>query len=122
MNELEIRKMLSDDVATLLTIEKEAYSDGECWTESDFLAELNNAHYYPFVCILENQIVGFCSAIIVENEMQITSVTVKSEFRNKKIATKMLIYLFSQNPNIFDRFSALETSQFDISGIYSKEE
>lgn len=95
MKELEIRKMSPEDVDTLLIIENEAYSNGECWTKSDFLAELNNVHYYPFVSIFDNKIVGFCSAIIVENEMQITSVTVKSGFRNKKIATKMLFHLFN---------------------------
>ena len=93
MKELEIRKMLKEDIDALLVIENEAYSNGENWTKSDFLAELNNVHYYPFVSVFDNQIVGFCSGIIVEDEMQITSVTVKSEFRNKRIATKMLIYL-----------------------------
>ncbi len=94
MKELEIRKMLKEDIAALLVIENEAYSNGENWTKADFLAELDNPHYYPLVCISDNQIVGFCSGIIVEDELQITSVTVKTEFRNKKIATRMLIYLF----------------------------
>ena len=93
MQALELRKMSIDDIDTLLVIENEAYSNGECWTKSDFLAELDNPHYYPFVCILDNQIVGFCSAIIVDDEMQITSVTVKSDYRKQKIATKMLFYL-----------------------------
>ena len=94
MKELEIRKMLPEDTDTLLVIGNEAYSNGENWTKSDFLAELNNVHYYPFVSIMDNVITGFCSAIIVENEMQITSVRVKANYRNKKIATKMLFYLF----------------------------
>jgi ribosomal protein S18 acetylase RimI-like enzyme len=89
---MKIRRAIKQDLKELVKLDKEANKEIKWWTplkESDFLKFLKEGNLL-FVADENNLIVGYQSAKIPEKTLILEDIYIKKEFRNKKIATKLI--------------------------------
>lgn len=97
---LELGELQIEDLHAVAKIEKENI-DYNPLKYNDFLDMFNNENYKFMLAKLDNEIVGFI-LIQITDEINITSIAVKKEFRNLGIATSLLNWLenFAKSKNI----------------------
>ena len=96
---LELGEPKIEDLHAVAKIEKESI-DYNPLKYNDFLDMFNNENYKFMLAKLDNEIVGFI-LIQITDEINITSIAVKKEFRNLGIATNLLNWLenFAKSKN-----------------------
>ena len=89
---ITIKPMKQVDINAVVEIEKESYGSHH-WSKESFFNELSNdfAHYF---CAFneEGKLVGYIGTWQIIEEAHITNVSVKPEFRRRKIAEALLHY------------------------------
>lgn len=85
---ITIREMQFDDLEQVMEIENENFS--RPWTETGFFTFLIRQDTLFLVAEKEDEIVGYCGVVMVQEEGDITNVSVKKEEQNQGIG-KLLI-------------------------------
>lgn len=88
MKNLVIEKMtLSDldEISNVLTTEFDDF-----WNASILESELNNPYSKYIIAKLNNEIVGFAGVLDTVDQLEITNIVVKKNFRNKGIGNMLL--------------------------------
>lgn len=91
METFNIRKMTYDDIDEILQIEELCYG-AHHWSKESFQAELaNKISSYRCAVNEENKCIGYMGIWKIIEEAHITNLSVHPDFRNKKIAHKLLL-------------------------------
>lgn len=85
---MEIRQMTISDLEEIKDTLSTDFDD--FWTYSCFLEELKNANSMYFVARIDKQIVGFAGIWQAVDDIHITNIVVKKDFRQKGIGSKLL--------------------------------
>jgi len=86
---ITIKKMKSQDVDGVISIEQKAYGDHH-WSKESFLNEINNelARYYSAFC--GETLVGYAGCWHILDEAHITNIAVSVDHRRKKYGEALL--------------------------------
>ncbi len=83
-----IRPMVADDVKALAAIERECFADP--WSENGLAEELDNPCAHFFVAERHDEVYGYLGTHIIADEMSVTNIAVKTEFRHRGVARALL--------------------------------
>lgn len=89
-----LRPMQQDDIVQVAKLEAEIFS--EPWSEESFRQAATCPENIYLVVKIDNQICAYCGLWGVAGEGQITNVAVRSEYRRRGIAKKMLKELIQE--------------------------
>jgi len=92
MSEAVIRKMTEKDLKTIVSLEKEIFSDP--WSYAAFKSDLNNDMALALVAEISESIAGYACLYIVAGEMQIGNFAVAPNFRGEGIAKELMNRIF----------------------------
>lgn len=101
---ITIREMQFDDLEQVMEIENENFS--RPWTETGFFTFLIRQDTLFLVAEKEDEIVGYCGVVMVQEEGDITNVSVKKEEQNQGIGKLLISKLIE------------ETSAMDIEKLF----
>ena len=118
--EIEISKLTHDDLEGIYEVEKDAFPIP--WPISSFEEELNNILATYLVAKIDNKVVGYIGMWFVMDECHITNVAVHSEYRNNKIATRLINELLNLCKEHGTTYIMLEvrTNNIPAQNLYSK--
>lgn len=91
--DVNIREMQPQDVAMVTALEESCFSMP--WKEHDFEEILSNQDRVYLVAEADNEIIGGCMLTMITGEGDISNVAVKTDYRGKHIATKLMHELIS---------------------------
>lgn len=80
--------MTAEHIAALAALERECFADP--WSENGLAEELDNPHAHFLVAERCGEVYGYLGAHIVADEMSITNIAVKTEFRRHGVASALL--------------------------------
>lgn len=120
MEDVEIRRMGFDDLEGVFEVEKTAFPIP--WPISSFEEELKNILATYFVAEKNNKIVGYIGLWFVMDECHITNVAVHSEFRQQKIASKLVSKMLEMCKEHLSTYVTLEVRKSNIpaQNLYKK--
>jgi ribosomal-protein-alanine N-acetyltransferase len=118
--DLTIERMREDDLAEVLRIEKENFSDP--WTKECFLEDLYKDFTYPAVAKMAEKLVGYICLWKIVDELQIANLAVDSLFRKRGIAHQLLQWVIEYALNKKCRTITLDVrvSNLVASELYRK--
>ena len=118
--EIEISKLTHDDLEGIYEVEKDAFPIP--WPISSFEEELNNILATYLVAKIDNKVVGYIGMWFVMDECHITNVAVHSDYRNNKIATRLINELLNLCKEHGTTYIMLEvrTNNIPAQNLYSK--
>lgn len=94
LKDLTFERMKEQDLAEVLRIEKESFSDP--WTRESFLEDINKNFTYPAVARMGGSLVGYTCLWKIEDELQIANIAVDKEYRKRGIAQRIMEWIFEQ--------------------------
>jgi len=95
IKDINIQKMHHKDINVILEIEQMCYG-AHHWSYEAFLNELNNK-ISSYNCIFYKDIcIGYIGFWKIIDEAHVTNLSVHPEYRNKKIAHRLLISMFDE--------------------------
>lgn len=115
MKKLVIEKMtLSDldEISNALTTEFDDF-----WNASILESELNNPYSKYIIAKLNNEIVGFAGVIDTVDQLEITNIVVKKDFRNKGIGNMLLVELINIAKESSKKEITLEVNNINLPAI-----
>lgn len=115
MNELIISKMTLSDFNTLSDILISDFDD--FWNENILKSELQNPFSTYIMAKLESKIVGFAGMIDTIDQMEITNIVVKKDYRKNGIGNILLNKLISLAKENKKTEIILEVNENNISAI-----
>ena len=104
-----------DDVNKIYEIEKESFTNP--WSIENIKSELEKEDSYVFVCKLDENILGYISSSIIEDEAYLLNVAVKKDYRNQKIATRLFQNVFDLCESSDVNFITLEVRKSNSAAI-----
>jgi len=121
MNEVNIRKMETDDVEQVIQVEEASFT--QPWTPDIFYQETEKnkqAHY--FVLEADSKIIGYVGAWIVLDEAQITNIVVLQAYRGLKLGEKLFRFILEYAKTMGVRLLSLEVRQTNLTAqrLYQK--
>ena len=91
MDNFKIRKMTLDDVDEILQIEELCYGPHH-WSRESFITELNNEiSTYRCITNSQNKCCGYIGIWKIIDEAHITNLSVHPDYRNQKLAHRLLL-------------------------------
>jgi N6-L-threonylcarbamoyladenine synthase len=89
------RPMAAGDLDQVCALEQQAFpagtsTSGECWTRTLFADELTRGDRAWWVACMDDQVIGFAGAWVVDGTLQILDLAVARECRRKGIARRLL--------------------------------
>lgn len=91
---IEIREMQLDDLEQVMEIENENFS--RPWTETGFFTFLIRQDTLFLVAQENDEILGYCGVVMVQDEGDITNVSVKKEKQNQGIGNRLVQNLIAK--------------------------
>ncbi|SFC32224.1 ribosomal protein S18-alanine N-acetyltransferase [Clostridium uliginosum] len=77
-----------DDIDGVLEVSSLSFS--LCWSKNSYIQELSNPLANYIVAKDQNKVIGFAGAWLILDEAHITNIAVHPNYRNQKIASKLL--------------------------------
>ena len=87
--------------------------------KKDILEEENPFSKY-LVYIYENNVIAFCYYYEIYDKLEISYIFVKDEFRNKKIASKLMKYLIENNKDKYNITLEVKKDNINAIKLYKK--
>ncbi|OXM13742.1 ribosomal protein S18-alanine N-acetyltransferase [Paenibacillus herberti] len=86
---LLFRSMRLDDIPSIIAIEHEAFTSP--WTSDAFVNELTHNHFARYMVMeLHGEIIGYGGMWLIMDEAHVTNIAVNSEFRGRKLGSRLL--------------------------------
>lgn len=86
-----IRKITSNDIKDLLSIEREVYHGEMPWTKSAFISELKMPEPNLYLLIeKDGKVLGFIGSRIIKNDGHITNLAVRTSYQGIGIGTLLI--------------------------------
>lgn len=86
---IHVRRMQSGDVPFICSLEKQIFSSP--WTEEGFLYKLGNHQFNVSMAgLIDKEIVSYAVSFFILDELHVSNVAVKKNFRRKRIGESML--------------------------------
>lgn len=111
-----IREMTAEDIDGVLEVERESFSTP--WSERLFYDELKNPHTIYFVCVSNEEIIGYGGMWHVADEGQITNIAVKKNFRRKGVASAILLRLIETAKELDIAVMGLEARKSNAAALF----
>lgn len=87
--EIIVRKMIAEDIDSILEIEKEAFTTP--WSREAFLTEIKeNLLAYYLIAEVNGKVTGYGGIWLILNEGHITNIAVKEEYKGNGIGNSIL--------------------------------
>ena len=87
---LTISPMTKEDIPRIREIEKQCFTD--IWPEDGFQRELDNTKIAFYITAsLDGKIIGYMGSWIIMEEAHITTFAVDPEYRNRKVASTLML-------------------------------
>lgn len=83
-----MRDMTADDIAVVLGLEREIFT--EAWSRDDFEFCVEDGNEYPFVLEADGSIVGYCVIAYIVGECEISNVAVAKEHRGQGLGRALM--------------------------------
>jgi len=93
MDNIEISKMSIEDLETIKNILFEEYDD--FWNYNIFKSELENPNSKYIKATINNEIIGFAGIWKAVDDIHITNIVTKKNYRRKGVASNLLIELIN---------------------------
>ena len=110
-----IRLMQKEDIEDVLVIENASFVDP--WTYGIFMDDLFNEISYNIVYFQDEKLVGYGCSWLMYDELHITNLCVKKEYRGQGIAKKMMNVLLEKAMKVGLDKSLLEVRVSNESAI-----
>ncbi len=117
MEEFKIQKMTYENIDDILVIEELSYGSHH-WSKDSFITELNNK-ISSYFCVLnsENKCVGYLGIWKIVNEAHITNLSIHPDYRNKKLAHRLLLAMIDECYKDKIKFITLEVRVSNVKAI-----
>ena len=92
MENLDIRDMKEEDIDRIYEIEKSCFTD--YWSKALILNSFRLDYNFIKVLTVNEQIVAYITFSIVREESELLSIAVLEEYRNKRLASRLLEEMF----------------------------
>lgn len=89
-DKLKILKLNPDYIERLVFLENEYF--GQPWSYQNFVDDLNNKFSINFVCLYENQVIGYINGNLIFEQGCINKILICKEFWQKNIGSFLLNY------------------------------
>lgn len=80
----------------------------------------NNPFSKYLVYIYDNKVIGFCYYYEIYDKLEISYIFVSPEYRNKKVASKLMKYLIDNNNNKYNITLEVRKDNVSAIGLYKK--
>ena len=110
-----IRGMNSGDISSVIKIERDIFSDP--WSEYSFLDDIYGDIAYNIVYVENNEIIGYACSWMMLDEMHITNIAVREDYRGRGIGKEMISSLIEKAKTNKLNTSLLEVRVSNISAI-----
>lgn len=119
-NNLTFEKIKEKEVDNIKNIEIE--QNISILSKESIKNELNSTTSFYYVCKFENEIIGYVNFSIVLDTMELNSIVVKKDFKQKGIATYMLdkVINIAKEKNISKIFLEVRKSNIPAQNLYKK--
>lgn len=109
-NSLQIRKMKQEDLPKILEIENDCFPTP--WTENSFQRELREINYSRYLsALISQELVGYIGGWLILDELHITNLAVKEDYRRQGIASRLLEGLLEIAREQGSKYARLEVRQ-----------
>lgn len=115
MKDIVIEKMTLSDFDEISNILTSDFDD--FWNASILETELKNPFSKYIIAKINNQIVGFAGVIDTVDQLEITNIVVKKDFRKKGIGNKLLLELINIAKKSNKNEIILEVNSNNLSAI-----
>ncbi|MFC2088844.1 ribosomal protein S18-alanine N-acetyltransferase [Calditrichota bacterium] len=113
------RRMTKSDVPQVLKIENELFPDP--WSCNSFLLDIENRIYsYPFVLVMDEQIIGYCNCWYYFKELHIGNFAIKKEFQKQGYGKLLMEKIFESFPEYHSAFLEVGISNQAAIALYKK--
>ena len=113
---LTISPMTKEDIPRIRVIEKQCFTD--IWPEDGFQRELDNTKIAFYITAsLDGKIIGYMGSWIIMEEAHITTFAVDPEYRNRKVASTLMLCFLREAVKQNVHWSTLEVSQINEHAI-----
>lgn len=112
MDNVKISIMTLSDLNSISNIL--TYEFDDFWNYNVFKSELENENSKYIVAKLNNEIIGFGGIWFSVDDIHITNIVVKKNFRNQKIGSLILTTLIDMCKNQFQKYITLEVNSNNI--------
>ncbi|GAB6099933.1 ribosomal protein S18-alanine N-acetyltransferase [Halanaerocella petrolearia] len=121
IEEFEIIPLTERHLDQVLAIEEDSFSNP--WSLPTFIRELYNSYAYYIVAVFGEEIIGYLGSWLLCDEIHITSLAVKKNYRRQGIATKLLDRLFSdvKRANYTKATLEVRESNYQAQKLYKNE-
>ena len=113
---LTISPMTKEDIPRIREIEKQCFTD--IWPEDGFQRELDNTKIAFYITAsLDGKIIGYMGSWIIMEEAHITTFAVDPEYRNRKVASTLMLCFLREAVKQNVHWSTLEVSEINEHAI-----
>lgn len=119
MSDIEIRKMLPEDLPQVCEIEKDNFSLP--WSEKSFSESMERKDTVFLTALAETEVVGYIGCYCIAGTGEITNVAVKASHRRRGIGAMLLEKLYEEGAslNTCEFFLEVRESNMAAIGLYS---
>ena len=109
---LTISPMASEDIPRIMEIEKQCFQGDDSWTADGFQRELDNKKIAFYITAsLDGKIIGYMGSWIILEEAHITTFAVDPEYRNRKVASTLMLCFLREAVKQEVHWSTLEVNE-----------
>ena len=113
---LTISPMTKEDIPRIREIERQCFTD--LWPEDGFQRELDNTKIAFYITAsLDDKIIGYMGSWIIMEEAHITTFAVDPEYRNRKVASTLMLCFLREAVKQGVHWSTLEVSEINDHAI-----
>lgn len=113
---LTISPMTKEDIPRIREIERQCFTD--LWPEDGFQRELDNTKIAFYITAsLDDKIIGYMGSWIIMEEAHITTFAVDPEYRNRKVASTLMLCFLREAVKQGVHWSTLEVSEINEHAI-----
>ena len=110
-----IRWAVRRDLALMLAIESESFSQEGMWTEDDFMSALRQRNTVACVAEHDGQVVGFVVYEYHRDRLHILNIAVNQKFRRRRVGTQLIQQLVKKLSPVVRKEIRLEVRETNLS-------
>ena len=109
-----IRWAVRRDLALMLAIESESFSQEGMWTEADFMSALRQRNTAACVAEHDGQVVGFAVYELHRDRLHILNIAVNQKFRRRRVGTQLIQQLVKKLSPVMRKEIRLEVRETNL--------